>query len=237
MEGDFSLLGLNKYEINTYESLVKLGKSTATKISKNSGVPYGKIYETLSSLERKGLVVTLTGNVKNFVPSDPKKIIELIESKAKCLEDIRTRVSELKNVYSSSIEETVEVAEGIDGFARMIEKMPVPVKTEYNLRFFSSGKSRVNYLAQNLEKLRNKIDVKTLADRNRCTPEILDGWGKVLPEMRHLENKGVVISIVDDAILISLIRSNITFLIKDKAFIEIMKVFFINTYNKSTKIF
>ena len=53
---DLSLLGLNLYETNAYKALILLGEATAAQTSKESEVPYGRIYDVLAALEQKGFV-------------------------------------------------------------------------------------------------------------------------------------------------------------------------------------
>ncbi|MBW3022798.1 helix-turn-helix domain-containing protein, partial [Candidatus Woesearchaeota archaeon] len=48
---DLKELGLTENEAKAYETLLRLGKTSASHISKESGVPYGRIYNVLSSLE------------------------------------------------------------------------------------------------------------------------------------------------------------------------------------------
>ena len=49
-------IGLTGYEIKTFISLLKTGEFTASDLSKQSGVPYSKIYEVLGMLEEKGWI-------------------------------------------------------------------------------------------------------------------------------------------------------------------------------------
>ena len=49
-------IGLTGYEIKTFTSLLKTGELTASDLSKQSGVPYSKIYEVLGMLEEKGWI-------------------------------------------------------------------------------------------------------------------------------------------------------------------------------------
>ncbi len=48
--------GFTEYEARAYIGLVRGGGMTARELSRASGVPYSKIYEVVSKLERKGLV-------------------------------------------------------------------------------------------------------------------------------------------------------------------------------------
>ncbi|TXT64327.1 MAG: putative Transcriptional regulator TrmB [Promethearchaeota archaeon] len=60
---------LSTYEINAYITLLKASKTnppTARKISKESGVPSGRIYETLNDLKIKGLIEIIEARPKKF---------------------------------------------------------------------------------------------------------------------------------------------------------------------------
>ncbi|WP_423798320.1 TrmB family transcriptional regulator [Neobacillus sp. SAB-20_R2A] len=50
-------LGFNEYEAKSYLSLVKQGPVTAYQVSKESGVPRARIYDVLSTLVDKGIVL------------------------------------------------------------------------------------------------------------------------------------------------------------------------------------
>lgn len=50
-------LGFNEYEAKSYVSLVKQGPVTAYQVSKDSGIPRARIYDVLSSLVEKGIVL------------------------------------------------------------------------------------------------------------------------------------------------------------------------------------
>ncbi|PEL13315.1 TrmB family transcriptional regulator [Bacillus sp. AFS017336] len=50
-------LGFNEYESKSYLSLVKQGPVTAYQVSKDSGIPRARIYDVLSNLVEKGIVL------------------------------------------------------------------------------------------------------------------------------------------------------------------------------------
>lgn len=50
-------LGFNEYEAKSYLSLVRLGPVTAYQVSKESGIPRARIYDVLSTLVEKGIVM------------------------------------------------------------------------------------------------------------------------------------------------------------------------------------
>ena len=75
---DLKLLGLNRYENYAYTALVRLGKASASEISRDSGVPYGRIYDILNDLVAKKLVRIIPEQSKKFVPGDPAILAGLL---------------------------------------------------------------------------------------------------------------------------------------------------------------
>ncbi|HEY5630952.1 MAG TPA: helix-turn-helix domain-containing protein, partial [Nitrososphaeraceae archaeon] len=97
-------LGLTGYEIKVYLALVESGKSTASEISKKSGVPYSKIYEVLNGLEDKGWSESDSSRPQKFFPRSPSSALEAmrmrIESGIKDNENLI--IGELMPVYEKS---------------------------------------------------------------------------------------------------------------------------------------
>ena len=59
-------LGLTQYEIRTLKTLIVLSASTAEEIHKQTDIPTPRIYDTIDSLEKKGLVRIIPGRPKRF---------------------------------------------------------------------------------------------------------------------------------------------------------------------------
>ncbi len=116
--------GLNTYEAKAYLSLLKLGKSTATEISKESQVPQQRIYDSLTGLEKKGFVQAVNKKPKLFIPIPVKealinRIYQLkveFEKKEKFLRSlVEEIVQELENVESEKEEQSgILLIEGED---------------------------------------------------------------------------------------------------------------------------
>lgn len=94
-------LGLTDYETRAYLALLEKGVLTASQVSENSGVPYSKIYETLTSLERKGWIETKRGRPGRYYPKPPSEALTTaklqLEEKVKTWE--KTITSELQPFY------------------------------------------------------------------------------------------------------------------------------------------
>ena len=128
-------IGLTKSEEKVYLSLIKLGKASASLISRESGVSYGKIYTVLDSLERKGLVQIVPEKTKKFIASDPKVIIKKIKEEKQELNRLESEVKELKRIYELREKEIVRMVRGKRNFYKLERELPKPKQIEYNIRY------------------------------------------------------------------------------------------------------
>ena len=70
-------LGFSKYEAKTYCSLLVQNPATAYEVAKESFIPTSKIYEVLSKLLEKEVIIEIVdNNKKKYIPVDPKDFIE-----------------------------------------------------------------------------------------------------------------------------------------------------------------
>jgi len=231
----WSILGLNRYESSVYETLVKHGVSTAFSISKNSKVPYGKIYEVLEELIKKGLVRIVPGTPKRYSIADPKVVADIISEKKKEFAEAESELSHLKRIYESGPEEAIVVGRGKKAWYDMVRILPEPKKDDYIIRytseFFPEWVRRIK------QRIKGGVHHYSLTRYDEETHDAVQKWIKFDKTMRKYNNKGVAVWIVDDkAILIGLIKSNATLLIKDKAFIELMKNLFLDAYKNAEEI-
>ncbi len=217
-------LGLSEYEEKAYEALVKLGKSSASKISREAGVSYGKIYEVLAALERNGLVIVIPEKTKMFAPADPSNLMKLVDEKEKKLEQLREKVKELKQVYEVHEKEIVQMVKGKRNFYKIIREMPRAEKFSYSIKFTSEYNPE--FVREVKEEIKRGVDVKTLARYDEETKTNIKKWLDVNPNIRKMGNKGVAFSIIESEAVIALINNNIILSIKDKAFIDVMKQLF-----------
>ena len=86
-------VGLTNYEMRAYISLLKPGPQSAQELSQVSGVPYSKIYETLTTLGSKGWVSS----------DDSRPTIYSAHSPTTGLESVRRTNEENFKNYSKSI--------------------------------------------------------------------------------------------------------------------------------------
>ncbi|MBO3801669.1 MAG: TrmB family transcriptional regulator sugar-binding domain-containing protein [Thermoproteota archaeon] len=69
-------LGLTLYEAKSYLALVKYGELTSTNLVKLTGIPQSRIYDVVSSLQRKGLIWVQSGRPMKFRVVEPSIAIK-----------------------------------------------------------------------------------------------------------------------------------------------------------------
>jgi sugar-specific transcriptional regulator TrmB len=232
----FEELGLTQYEAKAYESLVKFGKTTAAKISADSGVPYSRIYDILASLVRRGLVKVLPGKTKEYVATDPKELLKLVNKKREVLNKAASDIENLKKLYEFAVKEPVLLAYGKRNFNTLLKEIKDPKKYTYTMRY--AVETKPEWIRSDKAKIKRGIDFKNLARYDEETKKNLKVWVRETgPTWRAFENEGVAMSIRDDEeILIALIKSNVTMLIRDAPFTKIMRQLFLAAWEKAPEI-
>lgn len=232
---EYEELGLTKNESKVYEVLIKFGKLGSSEISRESSVSYSKVYNILDSLVNKGLVKVIPEKTKKFVPSSPEDLIKLIEEKQKKLEKAKEKAKELKNFYEIKEKNPVEMEIGRKGFYKIVKELKDPRNYSYSIKY--TCEARPDWLRTSAKNKKKGIKSKTLTRYDKETQKDVKKWLKVKKEIRAIENEGVAFSVTDDEeVMISLIKSNVTLLIKDKSFAKIMSKMFEETYKTAEEI-
>ena len=224
-------MGLTANEAKAYEMMLRLGKTTASHISKESKVPYGRIYNVLASLEEKGLIKTVPEATKKFLASDPERLHEIIYEKIRQLNVVEKKIQDFKSLYSQQGREAVQVVKGRNSFRKITKEQITPKEYSYNIKYnFSVDPS---YLRSGIDNQRRKIDSRTLG---RITPETrksVGKWLKINKNIKPIPNEGIAMSIQDDKeVMISLIKSNTIMLINDEPLAKLLKELFLAYYDK-----
>lgn len=227
-------LGLSAYEEKTYKALIKLGKSTASEISREGNVSYGKIYEVLALLERKGLVKVIPEASKKFIPSDPLQLLKLVEIEENNLKLLKEKIKTLKQVYETHEEEILHIVKGKRNFYQILRSKIPPKTFEYQMKYTSEFNPE--WVRQDQISLKKGIDLKTLANLDKKTEGNVKKWLKIHKNIKKFQNKGIAIDLTDSEIIIALIKNNVILSIKDVSFIDLMKQLFLNTYEKANTI-
>jgi HTH-type transcriptional regulator, sugar sensing transcriptional regulator len=101
-------LGLTEYESKAYLALLRKQSSTASELSKLSGVPRTRVYEVLDRLARNGLCIEILGKEKKYQAVAPEiatqRLLEHQKAEFVIKEKIAQAVSSsLKSVYDKGV--------------------------------------------------------------------------------------------------------------------------------------
>jgi sugar-specific transcriptional regulator TrmB len=232
---EFLELGLSKNEAKAYEVLVRFGKLSAGEVSGRSGVPYSRVYDVLESLVEKGLVEVVPEKTKKFVPGNPERFEKLIEERREKIDKAAEKVKELKKFYDVEEKNPVKVGIGRKAFYEIANGMKSTDKYSYNIRWSSEYKPI--WVEKTRRSIKKGMDIKNLVRFDEETKKDVKDWMKIHKNFKQFDNEGVAMSIVDnEEIMIALIKSNATLLIKDKAFVDVMRRLFLAAYEKADKI-
>ncbi|MFH1638651.1 MAG: helix-turn-helix domain-containing protein [Candidatus Woesearchaeota archaeon] len=127
---EFEAIGLTKTEAKIYSVLVDLGKAQAGNISRKTGIHRRSVYDALERLIEKGLVSFIKENDKRYyIPSDPKRIREIIDEQNLKILNI---LPELEAKYNS-IKQKQETLfyKGKEGIRTILEDQLKEGKTIY----------------------------------------------------------------------------------------------------------
>jgi len=233
---DWKILGLNKYESAVYDAVIKLGKGTAAELFRISGIPHGRIYDTLDSMITKGLVHVIPGKPKMYALADPKVIERTVVEKENELKRIKDDLKKLERIYEARPEEPVLIVTGQKAWYKLLKELNLkdPGKFSYKINYASE----YNPLWVKRERacVSKKIDAKILAKYDDETKERVRKWLKINKDIKVYPNQGVSFWTTGNFFVIALIKSNTTVLIRDKACIEMMKKLFEDAYKNAEQI-
>lgn len=127
-------LGLSNYEADAYVALLSLGVTSADKVSSVTNIPYGRIYNVLNSLAKRGIVNIQKSRPKMFIAVEPMLALKrLLEARKKDLDreydHLIKLASEIENQLSAKVSNTEKtsvfwtVAVGKEEAMRLIVQM------------------------------------------------------------------------------------------------------------------
>ncbi len=201
---DLKIFGLNSYESKVYENLIKNGASTAYNLSKFSGVPSGKIYSTLASLEFKGFANLTNGNPKIFTAVSPEIIFNSIINKQKQhLKHTQEKAnklvldfSKLSKIKTDTEYDLVETYLGHStAFAKSISLHNQTIKYWKTVSKLTINKEHLNACSAALKR---GVKILALTSIKETTPERIKIWKDVGIKVRIIDELPFRFSVYDD---------------------------------------
>ena len=158
--------GLTDYEARACLVLIRFGRCNAEKISSAGGIPLPRVYDTMSSLAKRGLISVSRTRPQTFILTSFKRFFNILKSdekskfekKIKEIDDVSSKF--LRLVNSLKTEEHSEEREDILSYARRINVGEVwdQIQNETKKEFivFAGDLSWVNHRAKDIKKVINR---------------------------------------------------------------------------------
>lgn len=200
---ELSQFGLNSYEERAYIALLKLGVSTAHAISQESGVPDGKIYPVLGSLEKKGFVKLYPGAPKRFLAADPKIALQATlirqEKELKMLRETATgtiKVLEKMRLHTPDALEKVHIIEGYKAYLSLSAQLHDSAQKEW------LSISRLPIYKPHIDSykkcVKRGLDVRLLTCITENNKDNIALWKRTGASIRKMEYMQTRFSVIDE---------------------------------------
>jgi len=106
-----SELGLTEYERDALDGLLRLGRTSAPKLSESTGIPKARIYDVLEELANRGFVEVIPGRPKLYDPRHPSEILERADrNRRQEYEQFSHRLEELADEFEETYGPLYEAA-------------------------------------------------------------------------------------------------------------------------------
>jgi sugar-specific transcriptional regulator TrmB len=120
---DLMHLGLTLYEARSYLILTKYGELTSTDLVRLAGIPQSRVYDVMSSLQRKGFVLVQSSRPMKFRAIDPsiaiKRLVENVTEGSKKLASKISQYSSERRVFEPSL----WIVKGKENIINWLEKL------------------------------------------------------------------------------------------------------------------
>jgi HTH-type transcriptional regulator, sugar sensing transcriptional regulator len=238
-------LGLTSYEKKVYLALLKLQEAKGQELVKESEVPRGRIYDTLDSLIKKGLVTELPTKPKKYKLNEPRRAIKsFIGEKQGSLGKLKQQVDEIKIpriVLKDAMTDEFEIIASEKLYFQRLKEFKLKAKKEFIS--IISGRKPPRYVSyETRQMLKKGVKYKTIiASYNKQNESYVKEKIKLGSQIRAYPINGIRFMIIDrKEILISIVNNSsfegLTVYTTNKDFIDSMLEFFGSVWEKGKVI-
>ncbi len=234
-------LGLTEYESQIASALLHLRASKVSEIIKKCNVPKNKIYESLESLSKKGIVQIIPSVPKRYFIKSIDSLKILLKQKEDNLEQLKKDFSELKKKEDRTLNLVNEPVGIIYGHESFVSKLKDSLKSVSKENLILARKVRTDPVMLRLteEAVKRGAKIKMLIPKTDL--EKVREWRRAGVKVRFLDKtQELFFSTFDDKIC----RINInltdnlndpTIWIENKAFINLLREKFTSLWKKAKK--
>jgi sugar-specific transcriptional regulator TrmB len=235
-------LGLSNSEVKVYLSLLELGETTSGPLLQKSGLQNSVVYNALNHLIEKGLVsFVLKGKRKYFQATDPKNLVDFIETKKKRLVEVLPLLAKKHEQNKHEVKLFVGWKGVYSAFNYIIEHLP---KNSEYLGFAAGAEEQFSKETKTFFEIYNRkrsemnYDVKLIA--NSSARKTIASYkyekGQKKPQYRFVEGiafNGIII--FDDKVLqVAFEEEPIAVIISSKVMADSFRKVFLSYWNKAS---
>lgn len=148
-------LGFNSYEAKVYLSLLKHQPATGYEVSKESGVPQARAYDTLKVLENRQIVVASGTKPVTYVPINPQELLN------RCERSFKASVQYLKDNLPTVSDDFVEPVHNLRGEQAILDRVIELINNAKHEIFLEIWSEDVNLIKEPLQKAHDRgVDLK-----------------------------------------------------------------------------
>lgn len=170
----FDLLGLSNRDSRIYTSLIRSGLSSIRRISDDTGINRGTVYESIKKLQAAGLVSYQRANInKKYFAEEPSKILDLIKSKQEELSELAKSTEEVIPLLAKDVAympySNIKFYEDHEGISVILRDVLETVGSMENKEYYAiSSKPMRKYLYKKFpgftkQRIEKNIFVKVIA--------------------------------------------------------------------------
>ncbi|MEI7473319.1 MAG: TrmB family transcriptional regulator [bacterium] len=150
-------LGFNSYEAKVYVALLKHNPATGYEVSKESGVPQARAYDTLKSLETRQVVVATGAKPATYVPIPHDELL------TRCERAFNSSVSFLRDNLSNLSENVVQPILNLNGEKNIYKKAIEMIEHAQSEIFLELWHEDLPYLEKPLKEAYDRgVDIKVV---------------------------------------------------------------------------
>ncbi len=138
--------GFTKYEAKAYITLLEYDNISAYEISKRSGVPQSKIYETVSNLVEEGIIIARGENPVHYSPLPLKEFIQRHRSKME--KSLSTLERELEEISRGTEIDYMWHFEGTDSCLEKVKNIIEQAEEKIVLEIWEQEYQELNSLLE-----------------------------------------------------------------------------------------
>lgn len=154
-------LGFNTYEAKVYLSLLKHNPATGYEVSKESGVPQARAYDTLKVLENRQIVVTTGTKPVTYIPITPHELLN------RCERSFKSSLEYLKQNLPTISDDFVEPVLNLRGSQAILDNVIELINSAKKEIFLEIWNEDVKKLKEALKNAHDRgVDIKVVGYNN-----------------------------------------------------------------------